>query len=432
MQKMWGYVVAAWRFLWRHGRLFWLIAGILFGMLFNIMPMIMMIMGGMGGGGGMPKFPTAVEVALVAKGTLDDTVTVAGSLHADEGTTLRSEVNGKVSALPLNEGDTVDKGSLLIVLDDATTRANLAQARAQANLAARNLDRLKKLRAEDPELVSQKDFDNAVSAHEVAAASVQVAQAAYDKTHIVAPFAGTVGLRRVNVGDYVSPGQELVSLQSLDVMKADFDLPERFARTLQPGMPVKLTVDALGGTEVSATVLAADPHINPATRTVAVRARVDNSARQLRPGMFVRAAATLVHRANALTIPEEAIVPEGNATFVYKVVDKHAVKTSVQVGGRAGGVVEIVSGLAAGDMVITGGTVKVHDGGEVVLANIAPASDAVSPSGVSAPLAPAASPTSSPSTPSAVSPANPLMPAVSGRAAPSTPISPSAGPAVRE
>lgn len=423
MRKIGNYLKSAGKFLLRHGRIWWLVIGILVGMLFNIMPMIMMMMGGPGGGGGMPSFPTAVEVATATRGTLDDTVTVAGSLQADEGTTLKSEVTGKVTALPLDEGTAVEKGAILVVLDDASTRANLAQAKAQANLAARNLDRLKKLRSEDPELVAQKDFDNALSSYEVARAAIDVAQAAFDKTHIAAPFAGTVGLRRVNVGDYVSPGQDLVSLQAMDVMKADFDLPERYAGGMAPGTPVKLSVDALGGETVSATVLAADPNIDPGTRTVAVRARVDNSGHNLRPGMFVRATATLNHKAAALTVPEESIVPEGNNKFVYKVVDKHAVKTPVTLGGRALGRVEITEGLVEGDVVVTGGTIKLSDGAEVVTTGIAVDGRAgVSGTTVSGTAVSATAP---------VSGSNPLMPKVPGQAVPASATMPVSATAVK-
>lgn len=371
MDSVLRYLKNTGRYFMRHGRILWLVVGIVFGMLFNIMPMIMMMMGGMGGpGGGMPKFPTAVEVALVKEGTLDDTVTVAGSLQADAGTTIKSEVTGKVTSLPLAEGQTVEKGTMLIVLDDATTSANLAQAKAQANLAERNLARLKQLKDEDAALVAQKDYDNALSNAEVARAGVKVAMAAYDKTHIAAPFSGTIGLRKVNVGDYVSPGQDLVSLQAMDVLKADFDLPERFAGTLSAGMPVKIIVDALNGQEVSASILAADPQINAGTRTIAVRAVVDNTDHNLHPGMFVRATSTLTHKDNALTIPEEAVVPEGSSKFVYRVIDGKAVKTPVTLGERASGQVEVVEGLKAHEAVVTAGIIKIGDGAAVVPTNI--------------------------------------------------------------
>ncbi|MBI1308456.1 MAG: efflux RND transporter periplasmic adaptor subunit [Proteobacteria bacterium] len=371
MNRVWGTTKASGRFLVRHGRVFWLLGGLLLGMAINIMPMIMMMMAGFGGGGGgFGNFPTSVEVAMAEKTTLDDSASVAGSLQAEEGVVMKSEVAAMVEALPLEQGEMVKKGTILVVLDDKTTSANLAQARAQANVARRAFDRVKQLQGIDKALVSQKDYDAALSNMEVAAAGVKVAEAAYAKTHIAAPFDGTVGLRQVSVGEYVQVGQPLVSLQSLGDLKVDFSLPERYATGMSPGQDVMLSVDALGGEKVSASIVAVDPLVSEDTRNVAVRARLDDENGKLRPGMFVRVAATLDHVQDAITVPEEAIVPEGDSKFVYKIVNSQAVKTPVELGMRSHGDVQVTKGLRAGEVVVIGGQMKLHDGGKVVATNM--------------------------------------------------------------
>lgn len=357
VEQIWQFIKAIWRFLTRHGRIWILVIGVLVGMLFNIMPMIMMMMAGFGGGGGgFMNFPTAVEVALVKQKVLDDTVNVAGTLEAEQGAVLRAEVTGLVKALPLPEGAKVEKGQALVILSDST-------AAAEARVAERALARLRALKAEDEGLVSIRDMDNAISAKEVADEALR-------KAHIAAPFAGTVGVRRVNVGDYVSVGQELVSLQAIDTLKVSFNLPERFVTSVEPGQTVNLRIDALGGEVVPATIIAGDPSVDAGSRNVKVQAQVDNSSGKLRPGMFVRVEATLGREDNALVVPEEAIVPEGDAKKVYKVVNGAVNLVPVEIGMRGDGDVQIIGGLKKDDIVVTAGQLKLHEGGKVVATNM--------------------------------------------------------------
>lgn len=322
-------------------------------------------MGGMPGAMGVP-----VEVAVVKQGDLHDSVSVAGSLRADKGITLRPEVAGVVRELPFTEGSQVSASTVLVQLDDAITKANLAQARAQLRLAQRNLERLRTLREQDEALVSRRDYDSALSAMEVASADVQSAQAQLDKTHIAAPFAGTVGLQKVSIGEYVTPGQELVTLQALDPLKVEFALPESYGTAVAPGTPLDIRIDALNGKSISATVTAVDPAISSGARSVNVTAQIANTDGDLRPGMFARVVTSFGQASGALLVPEEAIVPEGDAKFVYRVLNGKAAKTPVEIGIRGQGSVEVVKGLAPGDLVVTAGMLKITDGTPVTPLNL--------------------------------------------------------------
>lgn len=391
------------RFMLKNGRIFWLLGGMaLLFILKGLMALLAMTgllgggsagaggMGGMGGGAmGMP-----VEVAVVRESDLQDTVTVAGSLKADKGITLRPEVTGVVRKLPFTEGSMVSASTVLVQLDDALTKASMTQARAQLRLAQRNLDRLRTLREQDEALVSKRDYDSALSAMEVASADVQTAQAQLDKTHIAAPFTGTVGLQQVSIGEYVSPGQALVTLQALDPLKVEFALPEGYSNAVTPGTPIDIEVDALDGKTISATVTAVDPAVSSSGRNVNITAQIANPNGELRPGMFARVVTNFGQAENALQVPEEAIVPEGDAKFVYRVVDGKAVKTPVTLGIRGQGSVQIVNGLAKGDVVVTAGMLKIGDGAPVTPLNLSVQNSA--PQGGLAPGAAATMPAAGP------------------------------------
>lgn len=362
----------------RHGRIFWMLAGIALLFVFKGLLALLAMTGLLGTGGapagmgpaGAAAMGVPVEVAVAQPGDLSDSVTVAGSLRADKGITLRPEVAGVVRELPFTEGTPVSASTVLVQLDDAITKANLAQAKAQLRLAQRNLDRLRTLREQDAELVSKRDYDSALSAMEVAAADVQSAQAQLDKTHIAAPFAGTVGLQKVSIGEYVTAGQDLVTLQALDPLKVEFSLPESYGQSIAPGTPIDLVVDALNGKLISATVAAVDPAISSGSRNLNVTAAIANPDGELRPGMFVRVTASFGQASQALKIPEEAIIPEGDAKFVYRLTDGKATKAPVKTGVRAHGDVQITEGLQPGDVVVTAGMLKLRDGAPVTPMNL--------------------------------------------------------------
>jgi membrane fusion protein (multidrug efflux system) len=179
---------------------------------------------------------------------------------------------------------------------------------------------------------------------------------------LMAPFDGVLGLRKVSVGDYVTPGQDMVNLESIASLKVDFRVPEIFLAALKPGQEIGVTVDAFPGRRFDGVVYAIDPLVDEAGRSVALRARIPNADRELRPGAFVSVTLVVERRENAVMVPEQAMVARGGEQFVYRIVDGVAVLTGVTTGKRRNAQVEIIKGLAAGDVVVTAGQMKLRDG----------------------------------------------------------------------
>jgi membrane fusion protein (multidrug efflux system) len=262
--------------------------------------------------------------------------------------------------LNFTEGAPVQKGQIIVALDDAVPAAELAQAKANLALAESNYQRTQEL--EKQKFVSATAKDQALNGLRVAQANVQLAEARLAKTKIVAPFGGVIGIRQISVGDYVKEGQDLVTLEDISALKVDFRVPEQLLAALRPGQAVEMGSDALPGRKYVATVDAIDPLVDQAGRAVLMRARLRNSDGQLRPGMFVRTRLIMSQRQNALTVPEEALVPVGPDQFVYRVADGKAQRVKIRTGVRRAGMVEVIEGLAAGDTVVTAGQLKLRDG----------------------------------------------------------------------
>ncbi len=309
----------------------------------------------LGQGGSVP-----VEVAEVRRDRVTIEATAVGTLLSDESIIVRPEIAGRIVEIGFEEGTRVEKGTPLFKLDDSIYRAELADTRARLELAERNFERAKELY--DRGAGTARALDQTQSELRTAEAAVELALARLTKTTIEAPFEGIAGLRLVSVGDYVREGQDLVNLEAIDPLKVDFAIPERYLGALAEGQTVRLVADAFPDRTFTGEVYAINPRIDPAGRSIQVRALTDNADLVLRPGLFVRVKLELERRDNALLIPEQAIVPRGQERYVFKVVDGKAVQTRVEIGQRTVGQVEIVSGLEPGDRVITAGHLKIGDG----------------------------------------------------------------------
>lgn len=308
-----------------------------------------------GGGQGVPVEAVQVKVDMVS-----DEVSAVGTLRSNESVIVRPEIAGRISAIRFDEGEPVDQGQTLVSIDDSTHQAELADAEASLNLAERTFKRLDELFEKGS--TSARERDEALARLESARAALQLSQARLDKTDVNAPFSGILGLRRVSPGDYVTPGQDMVNLEDIDPIKVDFRIPERFLSSLSTGQSIRVRVDAFPDRAFEGEVYAIDPQIDPAGRSIAIRARIDNPERVLRPGLFARVRLIVDERPDALVVPEQALVPRGEQRYVFKVVDGKAALTEVQLGQRRGGDVEIVEGLAEGETVITAGQLKIRDG----------------------------------------------------------------------
>jgi membrane fusion protein (multidrug efflux system) len=286
-----------------------------------------------------------------------------GTLRANESVVLRPEIAGRIARIAFQEGVPVAKGALLVALDDSTQAADLQQARANLNLARTNLQRTVDLFQK--KFVSEQAKDEAAAKLKVEEAVTAQAEARLAKTRILAPFSGLIGIRNVSVGDYVKEGQDLVNLEDVSSLKADFRLPERYFARLKPGQTVEVTTDARPGEVFKATVDAIDPLLDAAGRAVLVRARLPNRDLRLRAGMFARVRLIVGDRQDALVIPEEALVPAGSDQYVFRVVDGKAERVKIQIGARRSARVEVIEGLKAGDLVVTAGQLKIRDGAPV-------------------------------------------------------------------
>jgi membrane fusion protein (multidrug efflux system) len=312
-----------------------------------------------------PQKSVPVEAAAVIKGPLTEQVTAVGSLRSDESVVISSEIAGRINEVHFKEGTPVERGAPLITLDDSVYQAELHQAEAKRLLAEQSNQRVTELFSRKIAAASTKD--EAESNLAVSNAAMELAKAHIDKTRIVAPFAGIVGLRQVSVGEYITPGQALVGLDAIEQIKVDFKVPEKYLPTVHTGQLIEIKVDAYPGQTFKGEVYAIDPRVDIEGRSVFIRARVPNKEQQLRPGQFARV--TLIHevKPDALTVPEAAIVPKGEDQFVFKVVDGKAQLSRVSIGTRREGRVELVEGVAAGELVITAGQLKIRDGAAVTV-----------------------------------------------------------------
>ncbi len=317
-------------------------------------------------------FAQAVESVRVAASDLALDATAVGSLRSNESVVLRPETAGRIATIGFGDGLAVSKGAVLVGLDAATQVAELDQAKANLELARANQQRTRDLF--EKKFISRQALDNTDAALKVQEALVALAKAKLDKMNIRAPFAGVVGIRNVSVGDYVKEGQELINLEDISRLKIDFRMPETYLGQLTPGQKLEISSDALPGQRFEAVLEALNPLLDAGGRAISCRALLAHAGAKLRPGMFVRVRLILERRNKALLIPEQALVPDSQAPYVFRVIDGKAVRSPVKTGLRRNAQVEIVEGLQDGEQVVTAGQLKLRDGAPVrVLGETTPA-----------------------------------------------------------
>ena len=325
---------------------------------------------GAGKGKGAAQQPVSVEVARVRATVIRDEVQAVGSLRSRRSVVLRPEVSGRVAQIHFSDGARVRKGQVLVQFDDQLPRAQVQQAQAELSIARANHQRNRDLVAQG--FVSQRSLDESAANLQVAQAKLALAEATAARLKLVAPFDGMAGLRNVHVGDYLKDGADIVNIEDIDSVFVDFRLPERYQGQIRVGQMAQVQLDALPGETYEAQVRAIDPQIDANGRSVSVRASIDNRRLQLRPGMFARVTARFDTRADALVVPEEAIVPQGASPYVFTVVPGTAAgslvvrRVPVRLGQRQGGMVEVQDGLSLGDTVVTAGQQRVQRDGTSV------------------------------------------------------------------
>jgi membrane fusion protein (multidrug efflux system) len=313
------------------------------------------------GSGGPPQFPPApVQVLRAEARTLPRTVTAVGSLESPQMTTVASEIAGTVEALTVPEGRHVEAGTVLARLDARTGAATLAVAEARLRNAQDRLARIEPLHAQG--IASQQAYDDARAEFDAATGARTEAASRLEKHTIRAPFAGTVGLRQVNVGQYVDAGAPIVEVTPAVALELRFAVPQQHVAELHVGQRVEGVV---GRCELrfEGAVTAVDPRVDPHTRMVGLRAGITKASGELVPGMAVRVRLVLADIPNAILLPQEAIVRQGTKHVVYTLNAKNeAEQHDVTLGEFFVDGVQAASGVAAGDTVVVAGQQKLRPG----------------------------------------------------------------------
>lgn len=326
-----------------------------------------------GGGKGEAKKgggPVPVEVVTLAPQRVTEELQAVGTMRSNQSVQLRPEVTGRVAVIGFRDGSLVKQGQLLVGLDASLNEAEVAQSRAELDLARANLKRTADLASKN--FVSGSAQDTAQSNVTVLEARLQLAEARLAKMRIVAPFDGVVGIRTVSVGDVVRDGTDLVNVEDIRRLKVDFRLPERSFTKLKPGLAVEVTTDALAGSTFRGQIEAINPRLDAAGRSLEVRAELPNVDGRLRPGMFARVRVVVGDRAEAFLVPEEAIVPLGESFLVYRVDGEVARRVPVRLGVRRDGLVELLGEVKAGDRIVTAGVRVQRDGQPVRVVSAVP------------------------------------------------------------
>lgn len=306
--------------------------------------------------------PTAVIVAEVRPEELVDRVEALGTLRAKESVSISALVTETVTALHFEDGQRVSKGQILAEMTSDEEHALLEEARATVDEALTQYRRVQSLA--DQGTAARSLLDERRREWETAKARLAAIESRLADRLVKAPFAGVVGLRKISPGALVEPGDLITNLDDDSQMKLDFSVPSRFLSGLHPGLDVVARASAYGDREFRGQVSSLDSRIDPVTRSVLVRALLDNADRALKPGMLMQVE-LLMNPRRALVIPEEALIPLGSKQKVLVVEAGEAIEREVQVGARRAGEVEILAGLAPGERVITHGAVKLVPGRKV-------------------------------------------------------------------
>lgn len=300
-----------------------------------------------------------VHAKVINGQELANIFTTTGSIIPAKEVSLKTQTSGRVTDLPLKEGERVKKGELLLAINNAELQAQLKQARHQQTLLQKQLERKKQLLAEKG--ISQESYDKTKTELASTKAEIDKIEAQIAKTKIKAPFSGKLGLKQVSVGAYLSPATEVINLVQQSPVKIDFSVPGKYADYIQKGEDIQFTIGEID-TPLTASIYAIEPTISESTRTLQVRAIYPNEDQAITPGSFADIKLTLANKQKALMVPSIAIIPElqGKQVFVYKNGQSYPQK--VETGQRTNDEVQVQEGLSVGDTVITKGVQKLRAG----------------------------------------------------------------------
>ncbi len=312
---------------------------------------------------------TGVELAQVLEQALEDRIIALGTAQSNASIIITSTVPESIARLNFTDGQRVQKGDVIVTLTQQEEQAQLAAARARLKESGRELKRAGTLVSKNA--LAQRDLDQRRTTRDVTEQEIKEIEARIEDRTLRAPFAGKLGVARLSTGALVEPGDIITTLDAIDRIKLDFTVPSMRFSALASGVPVIATSDAVPGRIFKGEIATVDTRIDPVTRAVLVRAILPNPDEALRPGMLMRVT-LLENRRKGLIIPEEAVLQQQDAHYVYYVGPdvKKVEKRKIEIGLRKPGLVEVTSGLAAGDTVIIRGLNKVRPGQEVAIAKL--------------------------------------------------------------
>jgi len=317
--------------------------------------------------GNMASRVTMVNGQIVSPKSVQNKITSNGTLLSNEEVEIRSEISGKITQIHFKEGESVKGNDLLVKINDADLQATLKKNRSRETLARDREYRYKQLLEKN--LTSQQEYDVAASELSSVLADVEFTEAMIKKTEILAPFDGIVGLRSVSVGSYISPQTKIATLQSINPIKADFSVPQKYFGLIKKGKSIFVTLPASGKT-YKGSVYAVEPKIDQNTRTVQARALIPNIGGELAPGSYVEIEIILEDLQNAILVPTDVIIPdlEGESIFIYR--NGKAVLQRVKTGIRTEDEIQITSGLSIGDTLIVSGLIQLRANAAVELSGV--------------------------------------------------------------
>lgn len=320
--------------------------------------------------------PEAVTTIIAKQETWPTSLNVVGTMAAIHGVTVSADLPGTVQAISFESGRPVQQGQVLVELDTSQERAQLASLEAQRDLAKINYARMKQL--VDEGVISRLDYDKATADQKATEANVAEIKATIQRKTIRAPFSGLLGIRQVNLGQYLASGGPIVPLQSVDPIYVNFSVPQQVLATLKVGQSVKLSTNDLAGARFTGKVNAIDSVVDPATRNVQLQATVSNPGGKLRPGMFVQVDIGVGANRQVTPLPASAInyAPFGDSVFVLEDMKGPDGKTYravrqqfVKVDGTRGDQVGVVEGIKPGEEIVTSGVFKLRNGAAVAVNN---------------------------------------------------------------
>lgn len=325
----------------------------------------------------MPVAPTTVSTVEVEPATWTPGIQAIGTVGASRGVDLSVEIAGVVEEINFEANEKVEKGDLLVQLDDTQQAADLAAQRAQAALDEQSLTRAQELQKRG--VGSETSVEQAQASASASAAQVDKLEAVLEQKRLVAPFGGTLGIPRIDVGQYIAPGTVVATLQNLDVLRADFSVPEQSLDQVEIGQPVRFGVTE-NDMPFTGKITGIEPKVDPSTRLVLIRAEISNPDGKLAPGQFVQVRVVLPQEDDVIAIPQTAVVVSLYGDYVYVVRPAEdasgeaadglvARQVFVKTGRRSDGRVEITEGVNTGDLVVTAGQNRLNNGSPVVVDN---------------------------------------------------------------